>query len=72
MPSIGAALDRFARERLLKNLLATSPLFKPFNRQQQMDLIRRFDGHEVAAGTLIIQEGAAGLGLFVVLAARSR
>jgi CRP-like cAMP-binding protein len=33
-----------------------------------MDLIRRFDGHEVAGGTEIIREGAAGLGLFVVLA----
>jgi CRP-like cAMP-binding protein len=68
VPSLSAALDKFARERLLKNLLATSPLFKPFNRQQQMDLIRRFDGHEVAPATLIIQEGAPGLGLFVVLA----
>ena len=44
VPSLGAALAKFARERLLKNLLATSPLFKPFNHQQQMDLIRRFDG----------------------------
>jgi CRP-like cAMP-binding protein len=68
LPTLAAALDRFARERLLKNLLATSPLFRPFNRQQQLDLIRRFDGHEVAAGTEIIREGAAGLGLFVVLA----
>jgi CRP-like cAMP-binding protein len=68
LPTVAAALDRFARERLLKNLLATSPLFRPFNRQQQMDLIRRFDGHEVAAGTEIIREGGPGLGLFVVLA----
>jgi len=68
IPTLGAALDRFARERLLKNLLATSPLFKPFNRQQQMDLVRRFDGHEVDAGTEIIREGGPGLGLFVVLA----
>ena len=68
IPTLGAALDRFARERLLKNLLTTSPLFRPFNRQQQMDLIRRFEGHEVTAGTPIIHEGAPGLGLFVVLA----
>ncbi|HET6147172.1 MAG TPA: cyclic nucleotide-binding domain-containing protein [Polyangia bacterium] len=68
IPAMGAALDRFARERLLKNLLATSPLFRPFNRQQQMDLVRRFDGHEVDAGTEIIREGGPGLGLFVVLA----
>jgi len=68
VPSLAAALDKFARERLLKNLLATSPLFRPFNRQQQLDLIRRFDGHEVAPGTVIIREGDAGQGLFVVLA----
>jgi CRP-like cAMP-binding protein len=67
VPSLAAALDKFARERLLKNLLATSPLFRPFNHQQQMDLIRRFDGHEVAAGTVVIREGDAGQGLFVVL-----
>jgi CRP-like cAMP-binding protein len=68
VPSLAVALDKFARERLLKNLLATSPLFRPFNHQQQLDLIRRFDGHEVAAGTVIIREGEAGQGLFVVLA----
>jgi CRP-like cAMP-binding protein len=67
VPSIGVVLDKFARERLLKNLLATSPLFRPFNHQQQLDLIRRFDGHEIAAGTVIIREGDAGQGLFVVL-----
>jgi CRP-like cAMP-binding protein len=68
VPSLAGALDKFARERLLKNLLATSPLFRPFTRQQQMDLIRRFDGHEVAPATEIIREGEAGLGLYVVLA----
>ena len=67
-PGAGRALDQFARERLLKNLLATSPLFRPFNHQQQMDLVRRFEGHEIAAGTTIIREGEAGQGLFVVLA----
>ncbi len=68
VPSLGDSLGRFARERLLKNLLATSPLFRPFTRQQKMDLIRRFDGHEVAPGTEIIREGDGGLGLYVVLA----
>ena len=68
IPTLPGTLGRFARERLLKNLLATSPLFRPFTGQQKMDLIRRFDGHEVAPGTEIIREGDAGLGLYVVLA----
>jgi hypothetical protein len=60
-------LDRFARERLLKNLLATSPLFKPFDHTQQMELLKRFEGHDLEPGTVIIREGDAGQGLFVIM-----
>ena len=67
VPAVGERLERFARERLLKNLVATSPLFKPFDPHQQMDLIRRFEGVDVAAGTTVIQEASVGQGLFVVL-----
>jgi CRP-like cAMP-binding protein len=67
MTPVAAALDRFTRERLLKNLVATSPLFRPFSRVQQLDLLRRFSGHDVATGTPIIREGEEGRGLFVVL-----
>lgn len=67
VPALAERLDRFARERLLKNLLATSPLFKPFDHKQQMELIRRFEGHDVAPATVIIREGEAGQGLFVIL-----
>jgi CRP-like cAMP-binding protein len=67
VPALSERLDRFARERLLKNLLATSPLFKPFDHQQQMELIKRFEGHDLEAGTVIIREGDVGQGLFVIL-----
>jgi CRP-like cAMP-binding protein len=67
VPVLAQRLDHFARERLLKNLLASSPLFKPFDHQQQMDLIRRFEGIDVAAGTVIIRENEVGQGLFVIL-----
>ena len=67
VPALAERLDHFTRERLLKNLLASSPLFKPFDHQQQMDLIRRFEGVDVAPGTVIIQENAVGQGLFVIL-----
>jgi CRP-like cAMP-binding protein len=70
IPAVGERLERFARERLLKNLIATSPLFKPFDHQQQMELIRRFEGVDVAAGTPIIQEGEPGQGLFLILMGR--
>ena len=67
VPILNERLNRFARERLLKNLLATSPLFKPFDHQQQMELLKRFEGHDLEPGTVIIREGDAGQGLFVIL-----
>ncbi len=67
VPVLAERLDHFARERLLKNLLATSPLFKPFDHQQQLDFIRRFEGLDVAPGTVIIRENDVGQGLFVIL-----
>lgn len=65
--TIAAALDKFTRERLLNNLLATAPLFRPLDRKQRFDLIRRFKAHDVAAGVTVIEEGSAGRGLFVLL-----
>ncbi len=65
--AVAQALHGFTRERLLANLMATSPLFRPFNRMQQRDLLRRFTSHDVAPGTVVINEHEEGRGLFVVL-----
>jgi len=65
--AVAEALHGFTRERLLGNLMATSALFRPFNRLQQRDLLRRFTSHDVAPGTVVINEGEDGRGLFVVL-----
>jgi CRP-like cAMP-binding protein len=67
VPSVREALDRFSRERLIKNLLQTSPLFVPFTKAQQGELLRRFEGHEMDAGVDIIREGERGQGLFLIL-----
>lgn len=64
---VAVALHQFTRQRLLNNLMATNRLFKPFDRPQQRDLLRRFTSHDVAPGTDIIHQGDEGLGLFVVL-----
>jgi CRP-like cAMP-binding protein len=66
--AVAHALHGFTRDRLLGNLMATSALFRPFDRLQQRDLLRRFTSHDVSPGTVIIHEGEPGLGLFVVLA----
>lgn len=65
--TVATALDKFTRERLLNNLLATAPLFKPLDRRQRFDLIRRFTAHDVAAGVTILEEGSPGRGLFMLL-----
>ncbi|MDQ3034944.1 MAG: cyclic nucleotide-binding domain-containing protein [Myxococcota bacterium] len=66
--TLAVALDKFTRERLLHNLLQTSPLFRPLDRKQRMDLVRRFTAHDVAAGVQIVTEAEPGRGLFVLLA----
>lgn len=65
--TVARALDKFMRERLLSNLLGTAPLFRPLDRKQRLDLMRRFTAHDVAAGTRIIEEGQPGQGLYVIL-----
>jgi CRP-like cAMP-binding protein len=67
VPAVREALDRFSRERLIKNLLQTSPLFAPFTKSQQGELLRRFEGHEIEVGVDIIREGERGQGLFLIL-----
>lgn len=67
LDQVALALHRFTRDRLLRNLMARSSLFRPFDRTQQRDLLRRFTSHDVAAGTAIIREGDEGRGLYVVL-----
>lgn len=64
---VGVALERFTRDRLLQNLLATHPLFKPFDRAQRSQLASRFSAHDAPAGTTIIREGDEGRGLFLLL-----
>lgn len=64
---IATALDKFTRERLIQNVLATSPFFRPLERAQRVDLLRRFKAVDVASGTTIIREGEPGRGLYLLL-----
>lgn len=64
---LGPAVRGFARDRLLSNVTMTSPLFRPLDARQRVDLVRRFISVEVPAGQAIIREGEEGMGLYVVL-----
>jgi CRP-like cAMP-binding protein len=69
-PPVSAVLQRFARSRLLQNTMATSPLFRPFDWEHRKQLIERFKQREVPPGEVVLREGEAGDGLFVVLQGR--
>jgi CRP-like cAMP-binding protein len=66
-PHVAGSLERFYRERLLANALATSPLFRPFTPGNREAVMQRFRTARVAAGQCIITEGQPSPGLFVVL-----
>jgi len=71
-PEAAAALNRFTRARLLQNTMATSPLFRPFDRTQRKLLVARFVTRDVEADTAVVVEGQPSDGLYVVMLGRFR
>jgi CRP-like cAMP-binding protein len=68
--SVAVALTRFYRQRLLANVVATNPIFRPFAPQDRDALARRFETVDVPAGEVVVREGARSDGLFVALSGR--
>ncbi|MGE6759093.1 cyclic nucleotide-binding domain-containing protein [Corallococcus interemptor] len=66
-PPVAKALKKFCRERLLANVMNSSALFRPFNRKDRRALVERFRARDVERGEVIIREGDATDGLYVVL-----
>ncbi len=71
-PEAGAALNRFTRARLLQNTMATSPLFRPFDRAQRKLLVARFVTRDVETGNAVVVQGQPSDGLYVVMLGRFR
>jgi CRP-like cAMP-binding protein len=67
-PHVGQALKKFCRQRLLANVMATSPLFKPFDKDDRKALVEKFKAREVLPGETILVEGQQVDGLYVVMA----
>jgi CRP-like cAMP-binding protein len=57
----------FLRERLVRLLVATSPLFAPFVGEERRALARRFRLLRVGANAELVKQGARSAGLFVLL-----
>jgi len=69
---LAAALERFVQQRVLANLLATHPIFKPFDEAQRLTLSTHFETLRVPAGTELIRQGDEGRGLYVILTGEVR
>ncbi len=67
MESIGRALKKFTRSRMLSNLMALSHVFRALPHEERHAVLDRFISMEVKKGQVIIEEGRKGIGLFVVL-----
>lgn len=66
-PRVKEVMLQFYRERVMKTLLVTSPLFQPFNDEEKQDLIHKFEYQEAATGTTFIKEGTDGDGLYLIM-----
>jgi CRP-like cAMP-binding protein len=69
-PSVGEVMKRFHKNRLLTNLLKTSPIFAPFSSSDKKDLIEKFKSRSVNEGTYLITRERPGEGLYVLLSGR--
>lgn len=66
-PQVGAAIERFYRDRLLQNLLRSSPLLHPLSDEQKQVVAGHFQSRMYPPGDAIIEEGQPGESVFLLL-----
>ncbi len=69
---VASVLAAYTRDRLLRNLMAVSPLFQPLDQRRRETLIDLFESQVYPAGALVLDEGQPSEGLFVVLSGAVR
>lgn len=66
-PGVAAALDAFYRERLLANLMRCSPLLQPLSPDEKVELSGKFEVKTFEPGHVILIQGQAGDGLYLII-----
>ena len=66
-PRVKDVMLEFYRERVMKTLMAISPLFEPFQESEKQELLERFEALELPAGKRVIEEGTEGDGLYLIM-----
>ncbi|MCP4499853.1 MAG: cyclic nucleotide-binding domain-containing protein [Deltaproteobacteria bacterium] len=69
-PTVTQVMRRFHKNRLLTNLLRTSPIFAPFSATDKKALIKKFKSRPVQPGQLLLTKDKPGDGLYVLLNGR--
>ncbi len=65
--NLGRALQGFAQQRLLNNVMTSSGLFQPLDYKQRNDLLRCFITAQAEPQTVLVRQGDPGKGLYVIL-----
>lgn len=66
-PGIAEVLADYTRDRLLRNLLASSPLFRPLQPDRREKLAKIFHNKVAQPGEVVLDEGVQSEALYVVL-----
>ncbi len=66
-PNVGEVLGTYTRERLLRNLLATSPFFRPLDADRRERLSRLFHSRVYRDEEVVLAQGEQSDNLYVVL-----
>jgi CRP-like cAMP-binding protein len=69
-PSVEKVLTKFMKQRLLRNVMNTSELFRPFGKEERIRIIERFVSREIERGEVLIEEGEESNGFFILMRGR--
>ncbi|MCY1074147.1 cyclic nucleotide-binding domain-containing protein [Archangium lansingense] len=69
-PSFELAVQQFYKDRLLDNLLKSSPIFRPLPEEQKRAIAQRFQTRAVEPGTVLLQQGQRSHALYLLLRGR--
>jgi CRP-like cAMP-binding protein len=63
-------LTKFIKQRLLRNVMNTSDLFRPFGKEERIHIIERFVSREIERGQVLIEEGEESNGFYILMRGR--
>jgi len=66
-PGLADVLAAHCRDRLIANLMVTSAVFREIRSEERTRLAERFSRRVVPAGTRVVEEGAEGEGIHVIV-----